>query len=182
VRAATAFTRDAVVTDHLWLTANSYYRILDRVGGIINMLRTLGIETSCDESAVAILDGDGRVEVNLLSSQVAAHSPYGGVVPELASREHLKALPYLVERALEAERRPIEMVAVTAGPGWLEPSWLEFGLRPRLPGGEAFHWSPSTTSRVIWCHHCSTSMVSRRRPSPNGCWRWSLRVGTRVGT
>jgi N6-L-threonylcarbamoyladenine synthase len=81
------------------------------------MLRTLGIETSCDESAVAILDGDGRVEVNLLSSQVAAHSPYGGVVPELASREHLKALPYLVERALEAERRPIEMVAVTAGPG-----------------------------------------------------------------
>jgi len=48
------------------------------------MLRTLGIETSCDESAVAIIDGDGRVEVSLLSSQIAAHAPYGGVVPELA--------------------------------------------------------------------------------------------------
>jgi len=81
------------------------------------MLRTLGIETSCDESAVAVLDSDGRVEVSLLSSQIAAHAPFGGVVPELASREHLKALPYLVDQALEAARGPVEMVAVTAGPG-----------------------------------------------------------------
>ena len=81
------------------------------------MLRTLGIETSCDESAVAVLDGDGRVEVSLLSSQISAHAPYGGVVPELASREHLKALPYLAEQALAAARGPIELVAVTAGPG-----------------------------------------------------------------
>ncbi len=81
------------------------------------MLRTIGIETSCDESAVAIIDCDGRVEVNLLSSQIAAHAPFGGVVPELASREHLKALPYLVDQALEAARGPVEMVAVTAGPG-----------------------------------------------------------------
>ncbi len=81
------------------------------------MIRTLGIETSCDESAVAVVDGDGRVEVSLLSSQIAAHAPYGGVVPELASREHLKALPYLVDQALEAACGPVEMVAVTAGPG-----------------------------------------------------------------
>jgi len=81
------------------------------------LLRTLGIETSCDESAVAVLDGDGRVELNLLSSQIEAHAPYGGVVPELASREHLKALPYLVERALASAGGPIEMVAATAGPG-----------------------------------------------------------------
>lgn len=81
------------------------------------MLRTLGIETSCDESAVAILDGDGRVEVSLLSSQITTHAPYGGVVPELASREHLRALPYLVRRALESAAGPIELVAVTAGPG-----------------------------------------------------------------
>jgi N6-L-threonylcarbamoyladenine synthase len=80
-------------------------------------MRTLGIETSCDESAVAVLDTDGRVEVNLLSSQIAAHAPYGGVVPELASREHLKALPYLVERALDAAHGKPELVAVTAGPG-----------------------------------------------------------------
>jgi len=81
------------------------------------LLRTLGIETSCDESAVAVLDCDGAVEVNLLSSQITTHAPYGGVVPELASREHLKALPYLVEHALEDAPGPIEMVAVTAGPG-----------------------------------------------------------------
>jgi N6-L-threonylcarbamoyladenine synthase len=81
------------------------------------MLRTLGIETSCDESAVAVVASDGRVEGSLLSSQIAAHAPYGGVVPELASREHLKALPYLVDRALEAARGPVELVAVTTGPG-----------------------------------------------------------------
>lgn len=81
------------------------------------MLRTIGIETSCDESAVAIVDSDGRVEVSLLSSQIEAHAPYGGVVPELASREHLKALPFLVTQALEETRGPIELVAVTAGPG-----------------------------------------------------------------
>ena len=79
------------------------------------MLRTLGIETSCDESAVAIVDRDGRVEVSLLSSQIAAHAPYGGVVPELASREHLKALPLLVNQALEESRGSIEMGAATAG-------------------------------------------------------------------
>ena len=81
------------------------------------MLRTLGIETSCDETAVAVLDGDGRIEANLLSSQIAAHAPFGGVVPELASREHLRALPVLVERALETITGPMELVAVTTGPG-----------------------------------------------------------------
>lgn len=79
--------------------------------------RTLAIETSCDETAVAVLDRDGRLEVNILSSQIAAHAPFGGVVPELASREHLKALRILVDRALEESGGEIEMVAVTAGPG-----------------------------------------------------------------
>ncbi len=79
--------------------------------------RTLGIETSCDETSVAVLDGDGRVEVNLLSSQVAAHAPFGGVVPELASREHLRALPVLAADALRRAGGPPELVAVTCGPG-----------------------------------------------------------------
>jgi len=81
------------------------------------MLRTLGIETSCDESAVAVLDHRGAVEVHLLSSQIEAHARYGGVVPELASREHLKALPYLVGHALKTARGGVELVAVTSGPG-----------------------------------------------------------------
>jgi N6-L-threonylcarbamoyladenine synthase len=83
----------------------------------VELLRTLGIETSCDETAVSVLDGEGRVELNLLSSQVAAHRPYGGVVPELASREHLKALPLLARTALEKATSPPELVAVTGGPG-----------------------------------------------------------------
>lgn len=79
--------------------------------------RTLGIESSCDETSVAVLDGDGSVEINLLASQIAAHAPFGGVVPELASREHLKALPKLVAAALERASGDPELVAVTAGPG-----------------------------------------------------------------
>lgn len=79
--------------------------------------RTLAIETSCDETAVAVLDGEGRLEVNRLSSQIDAHAPFGGVVPELASREHLKALPFLVDHAVDSAAGPIGLVAVTAGPG-----------------------------------------------------------------
>ena len=80
--------------------------------------RTLGIETSCDETAVAVLDADGSVRFNLISSQAAAHAPYLGVVPELAARHHLEALPRLLA---EADRRiglpSVELVAVTRGPG-----------------------------------------------------------------
>jgi N6-L-threonylcarbamoyladenine synthase len=97
--------------------------------------RTLGIETSCDETAVAILDERARVEVNLLSSQVAAHAKYGGVVPELASREHLKALPLLMNRALSEGRLGVEMVAVTGGPGLVGA--LLVGVR----FAAAFAWS-----------------------------------------
>jgi N6-L-threonylcarbamoyladenine synthase len=79
---------------------------------------TLGIETSCDETAVAVLAGDGSVLVSLVSSQTAAHAPYLGVVPEIAARHHLEALPKLLA---EADRRAplagIELVAVTRGPG-----------------------------------------------------------------
>ena len=80
-------------------------------------MRTLGIETSCDETAVALLDGDGRVVADLLTSQVARHAPYGGVVPELASREHLRALPWMVGEVLATDDAPPELVAVTGGPG-----------------------------------------------------------------
>jgi N6-L-threonylcarbamoyladenine synthase len=81
-------------------------------------MRTLGIESSCDETAVAVLDGDGSVRCNLVSSQTAAHAPYLGVVPELAARHHLESLPRLVG---EADRRVglagVELVVVTRGPG-----------------------------------------------------------------
>lgn len=80
----------------------------------------LGIETSCDETSVAVLDGEGRVRSNIVSSQLAAHAPYGGVVPEIAARAHLENLPVSFERALEeagTDVSGIDLVAATAGPG-----------------------------------------------------------------
>src|ERR1051326_5107734 len=80
----------------------------------------LGIETSCDETSVALLGDDGSVRVNLIASQIERHQPFGGVVPEIASREHLQHLFPLVRRALGdagAAWSDVETIAVTAGPG-----------------------------------------------------------------
>jgi N6-L-threonylcarbamoyladenine synthase len=80
----------------------------------------LGIETSCDETSAAVLDGDGRVLSNVIASQVAAHALYGGVVPEVAARAHLENLPGTFEEALGragAVLDDVELVAATAGPG-----------------------------------------------------------------
>lgn len=80
----------------------------------------LGIETSCDETSVALLDGDGTVRVNLIASQIERHQPFGGVVPEIASREHLQHLFPLVSRALSDASlgwSDVDRIAVTAGPG-----------------------------------------------------------------
>ncbi len=83
-------------------------------------MHVLGIETSCDETAAAVVDGDGRVLSAPLTDQVAEHAPYGGVVPEVAARAHLARLGGLVGRALdEAGLTPdrLDGVAATAGPG-----------------------------------------------------------------
>ncbi|MEO7327844.1 MAG: tRNA (adenosine(37)-N6)-threonylcarbamoyltransferase complex transferase subunit TsaD, partial [Minicystis sp.] len=55
-------------------------------------MRVLGIETSCDETAAAVVMADGRVLSDVVKSQIALHAPYGGVVPELASRDHARAV------------------------------------------------------------------------------------------
>jgi N6-L-threonylcarbamoyladenine synthase len=80
----------------------------------------LGIETSCDETAVALVTDDGRILANVVSSQAELHAPYGGVVPEVASRHHLELLLPALRRALEeadARLEDVERVAVTQGPG-----------------------------------------------------------------
>lgn len=80
----------------------------------------LGIETSCDDTACAVLDGDGRVLSSIVSSQLAAHRPYGGVVPEIASREHLANWLPVSEEALAAAgivAADLDVVAATRGPG-----------------------------------------------------------------
>jgi len=85
---------------------------------------TLGIETSCDETSVAVLRGEHEILINSVYSQVEIHAKYGGVVPEVASRNHVVKLPYLVQDALRSiKRRPedISLVAATYGPGLVGP-------------------------------------------------------------
>lgn len=80
----------------------------------------LGIETSCDETAAAVVRDGASVLSNVVSSQISTHQPYGGVVPELASREHLRAVVPVVRQALAQagqQYRSIGAIAVTQGPG-----------------------------------------------------------------
>ena len=80
----------------------------------------LGLETSCDETAAAIVTADGRILANVVSSQADLHARFGGVVPEVASRRHLElVLPVLREAVAEAETplERLDAVAVTQGPG-----------------------------------------------------------------
>jgi N6-L-threonylcarbamoyladenine synthase len=80
----------------------------------------LGIETSCDETAVGVVEDRFQLRANVIASQVELHAPYGGVVPEVAARAHLEALLPTVDAALaEAGARlaDIDVIAVTAGPG-----------------------------------------------------------------
>ncbi len=80
----------------------------------------LGIETSCDETAVAVVDDARRIRSNLVLSQLDEHRPYGGVVPEIAARSHLDHLDGLVERALDeagVALTDLDGIAATGGPG-----------------------------------------------------------------
>lgn len=80
----------------------------------------LGIETSCDDTACAVVDGEGCVLASVVSSQLEAHRPFGGVVPEIASREHLENWPAVSETTLHEaglELGEVDIVAATKGPG-----------------------------------------------------------------
>ncbi|HBQ15706.1 MAG TPA: tRNA (adenosine(37)-N6)-threonylcarbamoyltransferase complex transferase subunit TsaD, partial [Myxococcales bacterium] len=80
----------------------------------------LGIESSCDETAAALVREDGTVVADVVASQIAVHAPYGGVVPELASRAHLTNVLPVIEGALaevEGGLDAVDAIAVTQGPG-----------------------------------------------------------------
>lgn len=83
-------------------------------------MKILGIESSCDETAAAVVEDESRVLSSVVASQLDTHGKYGGVVPELASREHLRAIVPVVRSALEqagVEIAGVDAIAVTAGPG-----------------------------------------------------------------
>ncbi|MBA2709953.1 MAG: tRNA (adenosine(37)-N6)-threonylcarbamoyltransferase complex transferase subunit TsaD [Tatlockia sp.] len=83
-------------------------------------MRVLGIESSCDETGIAIYDSDKGIVAHALHSQIELHRQYGGVVPELASRDHVKYLIPLVDNALQQanlKKTEVDAIAYTAGPG-----------------------------------------------------------------
>ena len=80
----------------------------------------LGLESSCDDSAVALVTADRRILAQAVVGQNAAHQPYGGVVPEIAARAHVEILPDLIQRVLSDAKlsvRDVDAIAATAGPG-----------------------------------------------------------------
>src|ERR1700691_5913753 len=84
----------------------------------------LGIETTCDETAAALVerteDGKGRIMSNIVLSQVAEHAEFGGVVPEIAARAHVEALDYVIATAMAESQfsfNALDGVAAAAGPG-----------------------------------------------------------------
>src|SRR3989344_3005570 len=103
----------------------------------VQKIRILTIETSCDETAIAFVEASGglraprfKILKNVVSSQTKIHAHWGGVVPNLAKREHLKNLPVILEKIMgtgflkskvKSRRLKVDAVAVTVGPG-LEPA------------------------------------------------------------
>ena len=118
-------------------------------------MRVLGIETSCDETGVAVYDGDEGLLAHVLYSQVELHARYGGVVPELASRDHVRKLLPLVEKVLDeadVEAAGIDGVAYTAGPG------LIGALLVGAMTGRALAWAWGVPSVAI--HHMEGHLLA----------------------
>ena len=100
----------------------------------------LGLETSCDETAAALVTREGEILANVVASQSELHSPFGGVVPEVAARRHLELVSPVIETALdeaEASLDDVELVAATRGPG------LVGALLVGLSAAKAFAWGRS---------------------------------------
>jgi N6-L-threonylcarbamoyladenine synthase len=120
--------------------------------GIEPGVLTLGIETSCDETSVAVVDDGRRVLSNVIHSQVDLHKEFGGVVPELAARDHLERLPHLLDLALEgagAQPSGVDLIAVTRGPGLAGCLLVGVGVGEGL----AAAWSrPLTGVNHLWGH------------------------------
>ncbi len=83
-------------------------------------IKILAIESSCDETSAAVVVNGRKVLSNVIASQIATHTLYGGVVPEIASRQHIEAIDYVIEQALveaDTKKEDVDAIAVTYGPG-----------------------------------------------------------------
>ncbi|MFH0806693.1 MAG: tRNA (adenosine(37)-N6)-threonylcarbamoyltransferase complex transferase subunit TsaD [Candidatus Brennerbacteria bacterium] len=134
-------------------------------------MKILAIETSCDETALALLEVWGgtrapkiRVVKNLVASQIAIHAPFGGVVPNLAKREHIKNLPILFKELVpRPERYAPDIIAVTVGPG-LEPAlWTGINFAETLKN-EYFPNATLVGTNHLEGHLCSFLLTKSRTP------------------
>jgi N6-L-threonylcarbamoyladenine synthase len=119
------------------------------------IMQILGIESSCDETAVAVYDAARGLLSHCLHSQIAMHQAYGGVVPELASRDHVRRLLPLVREALneaQADRQSIDAVAYTAGPGLIGALLVGAGFAASL----AFAWGKP----ALGIHHLEGHLLA----------------------
>ena len=92
----------------------------------MNKTLILGIETSCDETAAAVVSGGSRLHSNIIASQAELHRKYGGVVPEIASRRQLETVNFVIEQALapQAAHFPIwQPSLLLMARDWWEPCW-----------------------------------------------------------
>src|SRR5260221_14177432 len=103
------------------------------------MVLILGIETSCDETAAAVVEDGMRIRSNVIASQIDTHRQYGGVFPEVASRMHVEAITPVVQQALanaDISAADLDALAVTRGPG-VQGSSLAGG---KIAGGDGLRW------------------------------------------
>ncbi len=110
----------------------------DYLAIVYHVMRILAIETSCDETAIAVLSGEGnhlKLEQSVVRSQIDLHQPYGGVVPEVAAREHLQLMMPLLHQKVSPDGEGIDVIAVTTGPG-LAPA-----LRVGVETAKALAWA-----------------------------------------
>lgn len=119
-------------------------------------MRVLGIESSCDETAVAIISDSDGLLANKLYSQIELHSPYGGVVPELASRDHIRKLGPLLQEALHDANlelaKDIDAIAYTSGPGLMGALMVGAGFARSLA------WS--INKPAISIHHMEAHLLA----------------------
>ncbi len=121
----------------------------------------LGLETSCDETAAALVTDDGEIRSNVVSSQADLHARYGGVVPEVASRRHLELVTPVIREALGeagAELTDLERIAVTRGPG------LIGALLVGLSAAKALAWALRLPLAPVDHLHGHVASLFLRRP------------------
>ena len=117
-------------------------------------IKILAIESSCDETAAAVVENGRSVKSNIISSQIELHKLYGGVVPEIASRKHIEKINYVIREALNEAGEILDSIdagAVTYGPGLVGALLIGLSAPKLLPGPMDFHITNQPYGRTYLC-------------------------------